>query len=45
MDITWGIIWCLEKLGLATNVKLPTERQKAKLAFATQGTAAAQGDE
>ncbi len=31
--MTWGIIWALEKLGLATNVKLPTEKQKAKLAF------------
>jgi len=33
VDVTWGIIWALEKLGLATNVKLPTEKQKAKLAF------------
>ncbi|KAG2486827.1 hypothetical protein HYH03_014510 [Edaphochlamys debaryana] len=31
VDVTWGLIWTLEKLGLAKNVKLPTERQKAKL--------------
>lgn len=33
VDITWGLIWALQQVGLATNVKLPTERQKAKLAF------------
>jgi stearoyl-CoA desaturase (delta-9 desaturase) len=31
--MTWGVIVALEKLGLATNVKLPTEKQKARLAF------------
>lgn len=33
VDVTWGMIWAMEKLGLATNVKLPTEKQKARLAF------------
>jgi len=33
VDVTWGIIWAMEKLGLATKVKLPTERQKAAMAF------------
>lgn len=32
-DITWMVINTFQKLGLATNVKLPTERQKARLAF------------
>lgn len=31
--MTWYVIWTLEKLGLATNVKLPTEKQKARLRF------------
>ena len=31
IDVTWGVISTLQKLGLAWNVKLPTERQKAKL--------------
>ena len=30
-DPTWYCIWALKKLGLATNVKLPTEAQKDKL--------------
>lgn len=33
MDITWYIIKTLQTLGLATNVRLPTEKQKARLAF------------
>ena len=33
VDMTWYIIVALEKLGLASNVKLPTERQKERLAF------------
>lgn len=32
IDATWGVIWLLEKLGLAKNVKLPSESQKARLA-------------
>lgn len=32
-DTTWIIIRSLQALGLAHNVKLPTEKQKAKLAF------------
>ena len=32
-DLTWTIIRGLQAVGLATNVKLPTEQQKAKLAF------------
>ncbi len=31
--MTWGVIQVLEKLGLASAVKLPTERQKERLAF------------
>ena len=33
IDITWLVISALHKVGLATNVKLPTERQKSRLAF------------
>jgi stearoyl-CoA desaturase (delta-9 desaturase) len=33
LDPTWMCVWVLEKLGLATNVRLPTEAQKAKLAW------------
>lgn len=32
-DMTWIIISTMEKLGVFTNVKLPTEKAKAKLAF------------
>lgn len=32
-DLTWGIIRSLQAIGLASNVKLPSERQKARLAF------------
>lgn len=39
--MTWYIILALQKVGLATNVKLPTERQKAKLAFKKPAEAAA----
>jgi stearoyl-CoA desaturase (delta-9 desaturase) len=35
VDMTWYIVVLLEKLGLASNVKLPTERQKERLAFKT----------
>ena len=38
VDMTWYCIWALQKLGLATNVKLPTDKQKARLRF---GAAAA----
>jgi len=33
LDMTWMVIKTLETLGLASNVKLPSERQKARLAF------------
>ena len=33
IDITWLVISALQKVGLATNVKLPSERQKSRLAF------------
>ena len=33
VDMTWMVISALKKIGLATNVKLPSERQKARLAF------------
>ncbi|GFH06959.1 FA_desaturase domain-containing protein [Haematococcus lacustris] len=33
VDVTWGMVWLLQRLGLATNVKLPSERQKQRLAF------------
>ena len=32
-DMTWMMIKTLEAFGLATNIKLPTEKQKARLAF------------
>lgn len=32
-DMTWLIIKALDKLGLASSVKLPSEKQKARLAF------------
>nr|GMD87508.1 palmitoyl-monogalactosyldiacylglycerol delta-7 desaturase, chloroplastic [Ipomoea batatas] len=33
LDITWYIVWILQTLGLASDVKLPTEAQKRKMAF------------
>lgn len=33
LDVTWMVISTLQKFGLATNVKLPSEKQKARLAF------------
>uniref|UniRef100_A0A7S0V2X9 Fatty acid desaturase domain-containing protein n=1 Tax=Polytomella parva TaxID=51329 RepID=A0A7S0V2X9_9CHLO len=33
IDMTWMLVSTLQKLGLATNVKLPTERQLARLAI------------
>uniref|UniRef100_A0A7N0V8R2 Fatty acid desaturase domain-containing protein n=1 Tax=Kalanchoe fedtschenkoi TaxID=63787 RepID=A0A7N0V8R2_KALFE len=33
IDMTWGVIRVLEALGLATDVKLPTEQQKKLLAL------------
>nr|GMD90206.1 palmitoyl-monogalactosyldiacylglycerol delta-7 desaturase, chloroplastic-like [Ipomoea batatas] len=33
LDITWGIVWALQTVGLATDVKLPTNAQKRKMAF------------
>lgn len=33
IDATWGVIWLLQKLGLAKNVKLPSESQRARLAI------------
>ena len=32
-DVTWTVINLLKAVGLATNVKLPSEKQKARLAF------------
>ncbi|CAH9110561.1 unnamed protein product [Cuscuta europaea] len=32
-DISWCTIWALQKLGFATNVKLPSDAQKRKMAF------------
>lgn len=32
-DVTWIVIRALQVVGLATNVKLPSEKQKARLAF------------
>jgi fatty-acid desaturase len=34
VDVTWGVIKLLEKWGLAWDIKLPSEAQKARLAFA-----------
>ncbi|XP_031097084.1 palmitoyl-monogalactosyldiacylglycerol delta-7 desaturase, chloroplastic-like isoform X2 [Ipomoea triloba] len=33
LDITWSIVWALQAVGLATDVKLPTNAQKRKMAF------------
>lgn len=33
VDLTWGIISALKAVGLASQVKLPSEKQKARLAF------------
>ncbi|AAF80133.1 putative acyl-CoA desaturase [Arabidopsis thaliana] len=33
LDITWYLIWFFQALGLATNVKLPTDAQKRKMAI------------
>lgn len=33
VDITWGVICLLEKLGLASNVRLPSKKQMERLAF------------
>lgn len=35
-DMTWLVIKALESMGLATNIKLPTEKQKARLAIAAK---------
>lgn len=31
VDVTWGVIKMLESLGLAHNIKLPSEKAKARL--------------
>lgn len=36
VDVTWGVIWMLEKLGLAWDVRLPTEKQLAAKRVAPQ---------
>lgn len=33
VDVTWGVICLLEKLGLATNVKLPSKKRMEQLAL------------
>ncbi|KAG7653253.1 Fatty acid desaturase domain [Arabidopsis suecica] len=33
VDLTWYLIWFFQALGLATNVKLPTDAQKRKMAI------------
>ncbi|CAH9138956.1 unnamed protein product [Cuscuta epithymum] len=33
LDITWCLIWTLQKLGFATNVKLPSDAQKKRMAL------------
>ena len=40
LDVTWVMIRGMQMLGLATNVKLPTEKQKARLAFDSPQTPA-----
>lgn len=32
-DVTYGVIRLLEAVGLATKVRIPTEKQKEKLAW------------
>lgn len=33
VDVTWYIIAAMERLGLISNVKLPSEKAKARLAY------------
>lgn len=33
LDMTWYVVWLLQALGLATDVKIPTQVQKEKLAI------------
>ena len=40
LDVTWLMIRALQTVGLATNVKLPSEKQKQRLAFPPQPRAA-----
>jgi stearoyl-CoA desaturase (delta-9 desaturase) len=40
VDVTWGVIWALEKLGLACNVKLPSETQLNRLRIKPEQAAA-----
>lgn len=35
-DMTWMMVKALEAVGLASNIKLPTEKQKARLALSTE---------
>ena len=35
-DMTWQVVALFKALGLASSVKLPSEKQKAKLAFMAQ---------
>ena len=41
VDVTWYVIWALQKLGLATNVKMPTDKQKERLRISKPAAAAA----
>lgn len=40
-DMTWMVIRALQSVGLATNVKLPSDKQKERLAFPDPAPAAA----
>lgn len=33
LDLTWYMIWLLKEVGLATDVKLPSEVQRQRLAL------------
>uniref|UniRef100_A0A5B7BV30 Fatty acid desaturase domain-containing protein n=1 Tax=Davidia involucrata TaxID=16924 RepID=A0A5B7BV30_DAVIN len=33
LDMTWYVVWLLQVIGLATDVKVPTETQKQKMTF------------
>uniref|UniRef100_A0A7N0VA46 Fatty acid desaturase domain-containing protein n=1 Tax=Kalanchoe fedtschenkoi TaxID=63787 RepID=A0A7N0VA46_KALFE len=39
VDMTWGVVRLLEMAGLATDVKLPTEAHKKRMAFQGEGPA------
>ncbi|CAH9070262.1 unnamed protein product, partial [Cuscuta epithymum] len=44
LDTSWCTIWTLQKLGLAKNVKLPSDAQKRKMTFRNIDNSKLSGD-